>query len=63
MNALKAFLYLWGLFACIPSTAEAYLDPGAGSIILQVLSGIALSLIVFGKKIFRYFKTLFRKSK
>jgi hypothetical protein len=62
MKVLKAVLYFWGLFTCFPSTAEAYLDPGAGSILLQVLSGILLSIIVFGKRLFRYVQTLFRKN-
>ena len=46
----------------IPTTAHAYLDPGAGSLLLQVLlAGIAgLSVVI--KLYWRRFLALFRRS-
>lgn len=41
------------LLGALTSTAHAYLDPGTGSIILQVLLGGAAGLVVAGKLYWR----------
>jgi hypothetical protein len=44
-----------------PVSAYAYLDPGAGSIMLQGLAACLLFLGVFWRRIVRFVKTLFSK--
>ena len=43
------------------SPAEAYLDPGAGSMLLQVLLGGAAAIGVFGKLFWRSLSAPFRR--
>ena len=51
----RTILLLSGVFFVLPACAYAYLDPGAGSMILQMvlggLAGVALFLRLFWKKI------------
>lgn len=56
---LAAFAYL----AVLPRDAYAYLDPGTGSMILQLLAaGVVTATVVFRRSIARVFG-LFRKGK
>lgn len=52
------------LALCFPQPVHAYIDPGTGSFIIQMLMAGALGLFftlkVFWKKIITYFKNLFR---
>jgi uncharacterized membrane protein AbrB (regulator of aidB expression) len=67
MNNFKLPLGLAALFILIyeiyPREAHAYIDPGTGSIMLQVLIGILVGLLfslkMFWKKIKSFFKGLF----
>jgi hypothetical protein len=43
-----------------PQTMLAYLDPGAGSLILQALAGGVAGLVVFGKIYWGRFKRILR---
>jgi hypothetical protein len=49
----------------IPQTAAAYIDPGTGSYVLQVLIGVAFgawfSIKVFGKRVKAFLTKLFSK--
>lgn len=49
----------------LPSTAHAYLDPGTGSFLLQMLIGIVLgglfAIGVFWKKVVGFVKRAFRR--
>jgi len=49
----------------IPHSAQAYIDPGTGSYVLQVLIGVAFgawfSLKVFGGKIKAFLRNMFSK--
>jgi hypothetical protein len=48
-NALLLVLYVL-LFSLIPSAqAHAYLDPGSGSLIIQILAAALLSLVVVAR--------------
>jgi hypothetical protein len=53
------------IFLILPSNAYAYLDPGTGSFIIQLMIaafiGMAFSIKMFGKKIAAYFKKLVSK--
>ena len=42
-------LVLFGLLMLMPQPADAYLDPGSGSLLLQLLLGGVAGLIVIGK--------------
>lgn len=64
MNKVKLFLTVF--FATgilLSSTAYAYLDPGAGSMLLQVLSASALVIGVAWRHIVRFVKKLFGKGR
>ena len=64
-NIIKFSLYTL-IIICISSPAEAYLDPGTGSIILQAIVAsiaAAFTTIVFYWKKFKFFlKKLFKKN-
>jgi len=59
------FLLLVGL--AVPGVASAYLDPGTGSFILQMLVGAVLgglvAIGVFWKRVLGFLKRLFGKGK
>lgn len=52
-------LFLIGMFIAAP--AQAYIDPGTGSYLLQIIFGLVMALIVFPKTLFR--KVLFWRRK
>jgi hypothetical protein len=60
-----ALLLLTLLLLVLPSIANAYLDPGTGSYVLQLLIGGLLgglfALGVFWRRVGAFFKRLFRR--
>jgi len=56
---------LTSLLLALPSTAHAYLDPGTGSYVVQLLIGGLLgglfALGVFWRRVLAFFKRLFRR--
>jgi hypothetical protein len=44
-----------------PTRAEAYLDPGTGSMVLQIAVGGILAAMAAGKLYWRRLRSLFRK--
>jgi hypothetical protein len=58
-------LLLLTLLLALPSIANAYLDPGTGSYVLQLLIGGLLgglfALGVFWRRVVAYFKRLFKR--
>lgn len=40
-----------------------YIDPGTGSMVVQVIAAAFLSIMFYAKKIVRFFKYLFLKKK
>lgn len=46
MKLLVSLLSFWLLFWSSPHAAHAYLDPGAGSVLLQILLGGVAGLLV-----------------
>jgi len=60
----KLFIILFIIVFLIPSTSWAYLDPGTGSYILQVLAALAVGSIFSIRLFFRRIKDfLSRKQK
>jgi len=57
---LFTFLALTLFFA---DTVYAYLDPGVGTLLLQLLAGAALFIGIGWRFIVRFFKRLFKGSK
>jgi hypothetical protein len=61
----KYILLIFFLLPLSASSAHAYLDPGAGSVVLQIIlggvAGIAIVLKLFWRKIKSFFKV--RKQK
>jgi len=60
----RALLLLTLLPLALPSVAQAYLDPGTGSYVVQLLIGGLLgglfALGVFWRRVLTFFKRLFR---
>ena len=70
MNSHNFFLLIICFFLLFIKTSYAYLDPGSGSLILQVILGALAAALVFIKRIIAFFKEkinvvlkLFRKEK
>ena len=65
MNLLFHFSFSLGIFVMSTQAAQAYLDPGSGSLLFQVIVGGILSglfaLKLYYKKIKTFFKKLARK--
>jgi len=60
MKILTIFLALTLFFS---TTVHAYLDPGVGTLLLQVLAGAALFVGIGWRYIVRFFKRLAKKFK
>ena len=64
-NPMKRFTHLIFYLLLFPRLVYAYLDPGSGSLILQLiiafLAGLSLMIKVFWTKIKTFFNTLFSK--
>jgi len=62
---VRVLLLLTLLLLALPSTAHAYLDPGTGSYVVQLLIGGLLgglfALGVFWRRVLAFFKRLFRR--
>lgn len=54
-------LSILAIFCLSNEEAQAYINPGSGSYILQVVAGIFLSIIYFIKKQINNLKTIFKK--
>jgi len=61
----RVLLLLTVVLLALPSTAHAYLDPGTGSYVVQLLIGTMLgglfALGVFWRRVVAFFKRLFRR--
>jgi len=60
MKQKVLYLTMISLFLCI-SKAEAYLDPGTGSMIIQALIASFAAVAVFWRSIISSFKRFFKK--
>jgi len=64
-RAARVLLLLTCLLLALPSVAQAYLDPGTGSYVLQLLLGTVLgglfALGVFWRRVVAFFKRLFTR--
>lgn len=59
MRTLLLFYVLLWLWLLTPGTAQAYLDPGAGSLLLQALLGGVAGLVVLLKLFWHRILALF----
>ncbi len=57
---LRGMVVLVALWAFYPSTAHAYVDPGAGSLVLQVVAASVLGAVFFIKQWYRAVRDAFR---
>lgn len=58
------FIYFFTLFYFLSiNNSYAYLDPGTGSILLQILAGLFAGILAFFKKIKSFFKKIFKRKK
>lgn len=58
---MKKVIYLLALVLIFPRKADAYLDPGTGSYLLQILAAGALATLFFFKSWWRRLKNLILK--
>lgn len=58
---MSIFLFLSLLILLAPQSAQAYLDPGTGSFIIQIVVGGGLGLVFLIKKYWSYFMGLLNK--
>jgi len=61
MNLLFYVSFTLGLFIISPSAAQAYLDPGSGSLLFQLLIGGILSGLFAIKLYYKKIKLFFKK--
>ena len=61
MNALFYSLFIAGLFLITTQEAQAYLDPGSGSLLFQLLVGGVLSGLFAIKLYYKKIKSFFNK--
>jgi hypothetical protein len=66
-NLITAFAVLGFLFLLFPRRAHAYLDPGTGSYVIQILAaalvGSAVAVRVFWKNIRLFFDRVFSRGR
>ena len=65
---ISFFLFFGGLlFLIMPTNAHAYIDPGTGSFIIQVVIGVVagalVTLKIFWSKVKNFFKSKFAKGR
>ena len=61
MKKIKFVIYLVGISLIFAKEAQAYIDPGTGSYVFQVLAASLLTLLFSAKKIFRFLSNLIKK--
>lgn len=63
MREMKGAILILYIFIFSTSTAHSYLDPGTGSMILQVVLGGIAGVAILGKLFWNRFKALFQFNK
>jgi len=67
ISLFSAFVSVMAVYFCFPGTAHAYLDPGSGSFILQMLVAGLLGALFYVKttweRIKIYLESMFSKNK
>jgi hypothetical protein len=60
MNCTRIVLLVLAINLALPSPAHAYLDPGSGVMILQILAAIGIGIMVYFQKVRDVIKRIFR---
>lgn len=60
VRSIRFFALMTVLAAAVPSTAHAYLDPGTGSYVLQIIIGVALGAAFAVKAFWLRIRTFFQ---
>lgn len=63
MNLSFYFLFALAVFMISTKSAQAYLDPGSGSLLFQILVGGVLSALFAIKLYYKKIKLFFKKQK
>lgn len=63
MNLFFYFSFTLGVYIISARTAQAYLDPGSGSLLFQIIVGGVLSGLFAIKLYYRKIKLFFKKQK
>ena len=63
MRGMESAILIFYIFIFSTSTAHAYLDPGTGSMVLQVVLGGIAGIAILGKLFWNRFKELFKFNK
>jgi hypothetical protein len=63
MRKMGSAILIFYIFIFSTSPAQAYLDPGTGSMILQVVLGGIAGIAILGKLFWNRFKALFQFNK
>ena len=60
MNCARIVLLVLAINLVLPSPAHAYLDPGSGAMILQILAAIGIGIMFYFQKVRDAIKRIFR---
>ena len=63
MRGMGRAILIFYIFIFSTNTAHAYLDPGTGSMVLQVVLGGIAGIAILGKLFWNRFKELFKFNK
>lgn len=62
LKLLKLLLFFEIVTLIFSQPAHAYIDPGTGALILQVLAGIGVGFMFYYRKIVKIFTSIFKRS-
>ena len=60
MNCARIVLLVLAINLALTSPAHAYLDPGSGAMILQILAAIGIGIVFYFQKVRDAIKRIFR---
>ncbi len=60
---MKSKIYLVGLLMLLSSPAQAYVDPGSGSLFLQMLAAVGVGAMFYFGRIKEFIRDIFSRTK
>tara|TARA_B100001093_G_C26845493_1_gene1022595 strand:- start:2391 stop:2621 length:231 start_codon:yes stop_codon:yes gene_type:complete len=60
---VKSKIYLVGLLMLLSSPAQAYVDPGSGSLFLQMLAAVGVGAMFYFGRIKEFIRDIFSRTK